>query len=256
MGYLVCEKCGGQYELAENEVPDDFSDKCECGGKLTYIDRSNKPKTALNPQVDGDKYLIPCPHCNFGNNTQAQFCKKCGKSLKLNLISRFNNDLNLFAVFIGLAVSCIVLIIGSFFFGAIVAAASIDISIYVAIVLMFMVFFGGTTTGIVGCSDVKEGAKNGIFMSLIALVILGFVVGVVLFVTMGIAAAISSALQPYSSSMASSSPWTITGTTSSDTDSLEFVFTIIKGIIIIVLVLISGAVGGSFGVFLKNGVKN
>jgi hypothetical protein len=73
---------------------------------------------------------------------------------------------------------------------------------------------------------------------------------------MGIAAAISSALQPYSSSMASSSPWRTTGTTSSATDTRESVFTIIKGIIIIVLVLISGAVGGSFGVFLKNGFKN
>ena len=256
MGYLECEKCGLQYELADNEVPEDFSDKCECGGKLTYTDRSKKPKTASNPKTDGDEYLIPCSHCNFGNKPQAQFCKKCGKNLKLNLISRFNNDLNLFAVFIGLAVSCIVLIIGSILFGSIVAAASLDISIYVALVLMFMVFFGGTTTGIVGCTDVKEGARNGIFMSLIALVILGFVVGVVLFVTMGIAAAISSALQPYSSSMASSSPWSTTGTTSSATDSLESVFTIIKGIIIIVLVLISGAVGGSFGVFLKNGFKN
>lgn len=35
MGYLICDKCGGQYELKDGESPDDF-DKCECGGKLNY----------------------------------------------------------------------------------------------------------------------------------------------------------------------------------------------------------------------------
>jgi hypothetical protein len=36
MGYLVCEKCGGYYELQDGESPNDFSDKCECGGNLVY----------------------------------------------------------------------------------------------------------------------------------------------------------------------------------------------------------------------------
>ncbi|MCC7551642.1 MAG: hypothetical protein KO316_09200 [Methanobacterium sp.] len=36
MGYLICEKCGGYYELQSGESPDDFSDECECGGKLIY----------------------------------------------------------------------------------------------------------------------------------------------------------------------------------------------------------------------------
>ena len=34
-GYLLCEKCGGYYELHEGESPEDF-EKCECGGKLRY----------------------------------------------------------------------------------------------------------------------------------------------------------------------------------------------------------------------------
>jgi hypothetical protein len=38
MGYLICEKCEGFYELKEGESPEDFSDKCECGGKLEYVD--------------------------------------------------------------------------------------------------------------------------------------------------------------------------------------------------------------------------
>jgi len=36
MPYLVCERCGGYYQLQEGESPDDFLDKCECGGDLKY----------------------------------------------------------------------------------------------------------------------------------------------------------------------------------------------------------------------------
>ncbi|ADZ09385.1 hypothetical protein Metbo_1141 [Methanobacterium lacus] len=36
MAYLVCDKCGGYYELQPGESPDDF-DRCECGGKLKYL---------------------------------------------------------------------------------------------------------------------------------------------------------------------------------------------------------------------------
>jgi hypothetical protein len=35
-GYLECDKCGGQYESETGESPDDYSDECECGGKLSY----------------------------------------------------------------------------------------------------------------------------------------------------------------------------------------------------------------------------
>ena len=34
MGYLICDKCGGYYELQPGEKPEDFSNECECGGKL------------------------------------------------------------------------------------------------------------------------------------------------------------------------------------------------------------------------------
>ncbi len=36
MPYLVCKKCGGYYQLQEGESPDDFYDKCNCGGDLEY----------------------------------------------------------------------------------------------------------------------------------------------------------------------------------------------------------------------------
>jgi hypothetical protein len=35
-GYLVCKKCNRYYKLQEDESPEDFTDQCECGGKLEY----------------------------------------------------------------------------------------------------------------------------------------------------------------------------------------------------------------------------
>ena len=35
-GYLVCDTCQGSYELQSGEKPEDFSSKCECGGRLTH----------------------------------------------------------------------------------------------------------------------------------------------------------------------------------------------------------------------------
>jgi hypothetical protein len=35
-GYLICEKCGGYYQLQPDESPDDFG-KCQCGGELEYM---------------------------------------------------------------------------------------------------------------------------------------------------------------------------------------------------------------------------
>lgn len=34
--YIVCDKCGGYYQLQPGESPDDFSEECECGGNLEY----------------------------------------------------------------------------------------------------------------------------------------------------------------------------------------------------------------------------
>lgn len=39
--YLVCEKCGGYYELQSGESPEDFQE-CECGGKLKYSKKIRK----------------------------------------------------------------------------------------------------------------------------------------------------------------------------------------------------------------------
>jgi hypothetical protein len=38
MPYLFCEKCGGYYQLQRDESPNDFEDKCLCGGDLKYTE--------------------------------------------------------------------------------------------------------------------------------------------------------------------------------------------------------------------------
>lgn len=64
MGFLVCNKCGGYYELQKGEVPEDFADRCECGGKLEFKktrDVSNQGKITtdlFNPQNVGILALI------------------------------------------------------------------------------------------------------------------------------------------------------------------------------------------------------
>lgn len=40
-GYLVCEKCNQYYKLLPGESPEDFTDKCECGGKLEHYEDIN-----------------------------------------------------------------------------------------------------------------------------------------------------------------------------------------------------------------------
>lgn len=35
--YLICDNCGAYYEIHEDESPEDFPDKCECGGTFKYI---------------------------------------------------------------------------------------------------------------------------------------------------------------------------------------------------------------------------
>ena len=34
MRYLICDKCGGFYELQPGESPEDFDLTCNCGGEL------------------------------------------------------------------------------------------------------------------------------------------------------------------------------------------------------------------------------
>ncbi len=49
MSYLICEKCGGYYELQEGESIEDF-DSCQCGGKLGYDGKKDTKNFASEKQ--------------------------------------------------------------------------------------------------------------------------------------------------------------------------------------------------------------
>ena len=53
--YLVCDKCKGSYELHPGESPDDFKDKCECGGNLYATDSINNDVDDLDAESKWDK---------------------------------------------------------------------------------------------------------------------------------------------------------------------------------------------------------
>lgn len=56
MPYLVCDKCGGFYELQEGENPHDFTNECDCGGRLILSEEHVlSPKIKSNNHVDNAK---------------------------------------------------------------------------------------------------------------------------------------------------------------------------------------------------------
>ena len=55
MSYLVCDKCGSYYELQPGESPEDFTDQCECGGKLFYEDDSSPHDNKIVDQTTGQR---------------------------------------------------------------------------------------------------------------------------------------------------------------------------------------------------------
>lgn len=77
MGYLVCDKCGGYYELQPGESPDDFSDECECGGKIRYVENLED----IGEGMEAMSATIKCPQCGTKNPAKAKFCQKCGIKL-------------------------------------------------------------------------------------------------------------------------------------------------------------------------------
>lgn len=75
MGFIACKKCSAYYILKEEEYPEDFSDKCECGGKILYYD-----------YIPLNKVYNKCPKCDnediaIAFNPLGGFCQKCHYTL-------------------------------------------------------------------------------------------------------------------------------------------------------------------------------
>ena len=79
MSYLICDKCGGYYELQEGESPEDF-DVCQCGGELLYkksIQTANNSKPSYKRDND-----VVCPVCGEPNKGSSVKCPKCGSFIR------------------------------------------------------------------------------------------------------------------------------------------------------------------------------
>jgi len=76
-GYLVCEECSGYYELQPGELPKDFINKCECGGKLKYLETLE----SSDKNIEEITATTSCPHCGTENPEDAKICKSCKRLL-------------------------------------------------------------------------------------------------------------------------------------------------------------------------------
>jgi hypothetical protein len=86
-GYLVCKECSGYYKLQPGEIPKDFITKCECGGKLKYLETLE----SSDRNVSATKL---CPYCGVENPEDAKLCKSCKRLLteiEWNKPSKNNN---------------------------------------------------------------------------------------------------------------------------------------------------------------------
>lgn len=91
MPYLVCEKCGGYYELQEGETSEDFSSICECCGRLRMVESLDEIQDSkINDQFKGD----------MGENLSQNTSKSYKKFLSQNF----------FKISIILGVICIIIV--------------------------------------------------------------------------------------------------------------------------------------------------
>jgi uncharacterized membrane protein YhaH (DUF805 family) len=97
--YIICDECGGFYELEKGESIEDF-ESCLCGGSLSYAELTPKGIKKTTKKVEKDykvnvhhsEYLSEniCPLCGQINKVKAIFCSKCGKILKNRGSNRYD----------------------------------------------------------------------------------------------------------------------------------------------------------------------
>ncbi len=73
MGYLICRECNGYYELQPGEKPQDFTNECECGGELVYLEN-------IENELNESK-TTKCPKCGTKNPSYANYCQECREKL-------------------------------------------------------------------------------------------------------------------------------------------------------------------------------
>ena len=209
--------------------------------------------------------MVFCQKCGSEVKEDAAFCKKCGTNTKNpqanfteyidgkmnlfssnNLLSRLNSKINLFGVYVGLAVSLLVLLIAPVFYGIFVTSGAIGFMGLLYLVLLSMMLVGGFITSVLSCRTYSEGMANGGFLGLVSLINLGFVMGAVWFYAIAMLSQLASAFGGYSGSTGSST------TTASSGSMLP----VAELILLAFLMIVFGIIGGWLGVFIKKLVKN
>ncbi len=189
--------------------------------------------------------MVFCPKCGTGNKDNAEFCKNCGYSLKSSdkgFIAKLNEKLNILAVFIGLVISLLLLVLSPFFYG-LVTSGTLSIIGFIYLILLSMMFIGGFIASVIGCRTYSEGMVNGGFLGLVSIVNLGFVVGILSIIAVTIMSAISSALSSFGGSSSS--------TTSNPVSSATSALPMVELMLLPFLMLLLAVAGGWFGVFIK-----
>ena len=196
-----------------------------------------------------------CPNCGYSNNPNAVFCKKCGVNLytgEKNLINHINSKINLLSVFLGLAVSIIVLFIGGIFYGSLLASGTLNLIAFVGLVLFSMSFIGGIVTGFLGNDDTYDGLINGGFLSLILLINLGFIIGVIWITFIAVSSYLTNVIQSYTGGLISS--FNVANNTS-QSNPVESFLTILQFIFILIITFFGGVFGGGLGAYIKKSLK-
>lgn len=190
--------------------------------------------------------VLKCKKCKFPNKADALFCKRCGnKLITSGFVERINNRLNIFSVAIGLAVAIIFFFVSSLFYGVFLMSGSINMIIYIALVLVTMTFFGGLIAGNLTGNDMDIGAINGGFLSIIILLNLSFILGIYWFSAIAIAAAFAKVFQGLSGIN------NVNNTALTPQITSENMIFFIEVISIILLIFAAGYMGGALGAYIR-----
>lgn len=170
-------------------------------------------------------------------------------------VTQLNSQINLLAVFLGLIVSIIILFIGLASFGGVVSSGTNNTIIYIMTMIVSMIFFGSSFTGILGPKSFYEGFINGGFLSLILIIFSTLTVGILLFAIVGIETSINHALNSLVStlilgSFVSTPSINLTGNILGIGNFAPL--NIIEIVIGLVFIVIIGGIGGGLGAYLRN----
>ena len=168
MSYLICEKCGGYYELKEGERPEDFK-CCECGGNLKYVQNFG---AHFDEELDPINEFNICPDCGNETPSGEKYCKSCGKMIKdtknkeanshdvkdKNAMNRFTSN-NLILRAVAIIIGILIVVVPTFLF----------VNQNYALLLILI---GGIVTSLIVGGKSEDGAINGIIVGVIAALII------------------------------------------------------------------------------------